>query len=431
MSIYDSFTRRNSLIKTLQFKLTPVYSTAAKMQEQGVLAKDMERSACRDVVIKVLGRLFAGYINDALGKGVELDWQALANCLKPSDNKKSTSLLAKQQAAMRKAIAKILTSGKAYKNLLNPTKAIKLASEAVQNENEAKAMACYARFTTVLTTFFESQKAYFTHQPKKNAIAHRMVNENFPIYLHNLTLLQQCADAGMDFQNQFKFYHLDVNGYNHCLTQGQIESYNQAMGRIKQSLQQLKEQKQLPASLNSIAYRLRPLQKQILGEENTDEQGFASYADVREAVLELRTGLEKANISDDAHELTEDLVNAGAQLRFKEHDQQSIDSIKKYLDAAMQLRHWVKARLKEQGEGADEALNELWEALQPLPSLYNQVRLLLTRKPYSKEKIRLFFDCAAFGKGWDVNKEAGYLITMLRRQGKYYLGVRRMGVYSI
>lgn len=427
MSIYDSFTRRNSLIKTLQFKLTPVYSTAAKMQEQGVLVKDMERSACRDVVIKVLGRLFAGYINDALGKDVELDWQALAYSLKSSDNKKSVFLLAKQQAAMRKAIAKILTSGNSYKNLLNPTKAIKLASEAVQNENEAKAVACYARFTTVLTTFFESQKAYFTHQPKKNAIAHRIVNENFPIYLHNLTLLQQCADAGMDFQNQFKFYHLDVNGYNHCLTQGQIESYNQAMGRIKQSLQQLKEQKQLPASLNSIAYRLRPLQKQILGEENTDEKGFASYADVREAVLELRTGLEKANISDDAHELTEDLVNAGAQLRFKEHDQQSIDSIKKYLDAAMQLRRWVKARLKEQGEGADEALNALWEALQRVPSLYNQARIYLTRKPYSKEKKRLFFDCAAFGKGWDVNKEAAYLVTMLRRQGKYYLGVRRMG----
>lgn len=428
MSIYDSFTRRNSLIKTLQFKLTPVYSTAVKMQEQCVLAKDMERSACRDVVIKVLGRLFAGYIDNALGKGVELDWQALANRLKPSDNKKTASLLAKQQASMRKAIAKILTSGNAYKNLLNPTKAIKLAAEAVQNENEAKAVACYARFTTVLTTFFESQKAYFTHQAKKNAIAHRIVNENFPIYLHNLTLLQQCADAGMDFQNQFKFYHLDVNGYNHCLTQGQIDSYNQAMGRIKHSLHQLKEQKQLPASLNSIAYRLRPLQKQILGEENTDQQqGFASYSDVREAVLELRIGLEKANISDDAHELMEALANASAQLRFKEHDQQSIDSIKKYLDAAMHLRRWVKARLKEQGEGADEALNALWEALQRVPSLYNQARIYLTRKPYSKEKIRLFFDCAAFGKGWDVNKEASYLITMLRRQGKYYLGVRRMG----
>ena len=182
MSIYDSFTRRNSLIKTLQFKLTPVYSTAAKMQEQGVLAKDMERSQCRDVVIKVLGRLFAGYINDVLGKGVELDWQALADCLRrtqiqdiipdnstsdaskktatqQADNKKSFALLSKQQAAMRKAIAKALTSGRAYKDLLNPTKAIKLAAAAVQNENEAKAVACYTRFTTVLTTYFESQKA--------------------------------------------------------------------------------------------------------------------------------------------------------------------------------------------------------------------------------------------------------------------------------
>ena len=454
MSIYDSFTRRNSLIKTLQFKLTPVYSTAAKMQEQGVLAKDMERSQCRDVVIKVLGRLFAGYINDVLGKGVELDWQALADCLrrtqiqdiipnnstsdasqkkanKKADNKKSFALLSKQQAAMRKAIAKALTSSSAYKDLLNPTKAIKLAAAAVQNEDEAQAVACYARFTTVLTTYFESQKAYFTHLPKKNSIANRIVNENFPIYLHNLTLLQQCAEAGLDFQHEFTFNYLYANGYNCCLIQGQIDAYNQALGRIKQSLRQLKEQEQLPKALSSIAYRLKPLQKQILGMDEAEErQGFASFEELREAVLKLRAGLENAALPVDAPELAQALADAGEQLRFREHDQRSISSIKAYLDGAMKLRRWVKAHLKEGAamqDGNAEALSQLWEVIHPLPQLYNQARLFLTRKPYSKEKIRLFFDCAAFGKGWDVNKEAAYLVMLLKRQSKYYLGIRRMG----
>ncbi len=39
----------------------------------------------------------------------------------------------------------------------------------------------------------------------------------------------------------------------------------------------------------------------------------------------------------------------------------------------------------------------------------------------------MFFDCAAFGKGWDVNKESAYLVTILKRQEEFYLGVRRQG----
>ena len=65
--------------------------------------------------------------------------------------------------------------------------------------------------------------------------------------------------------------------------------------------------------------------------------------------------------------------------------------------------------------------------LASVPELYAKVRNYLTRKPYKQDKIRMFFDCAAFGKGWDVNKESAYLVTILKRQEHFYLGVRRQG----
>ncbi len=44
MPIFSGFTRRNNLIKTLQFKLTLMYGTEEQMEKLGVLDSDRERS---------------------------------------------------------------------------------------------------------------------------------------------------------------------------------------------------------------------------------------------------------------------------------------------------------------------------------------------------------------------------------------------------
>lgn len=498
MSIFDSFTRRNSLIKTLRFRLEPMFGTSEQLAKIGVLERDQERSESWETVRAVLRRVDASFVEKALTEEVDLDWRPLATALKAKnavyENEKNNSNeielsqdesgkkallqseknraeiskeLVKQQAEMRKAVAKLLTKHGDYKNITNPTKAIKMAAETVQNEAEARAVAQYLRFTTVLTDYFAHKKAYFGHEVRRTTIAYRIVHVNFPIYLENLYLLKQYEQAGLGFQDKFSFGYLEINGYNKCLVQSQIESYNQAVGQINKQLRRLYAEHKLPEALKGVPLKLKTLQKQVLsvGEEKPVE--FSKYADMQAAVQDLQAALAqrlsameqafsqcKEDLQEEFAAKQEVVTEAGKDLLFREQNAASIVSIKDYLTAVLALRRFVKGVLREevqqykgQAQSSENALvaedasqadaeakqrlslacSEAWEILASVPQLYAKVRNYLTRKPYKQDKIRLFFDCAAFGKGWDVNKEAAYLVTLFRRDSYYYLGIRRQG----
>lgn len=436
MSIFKSFTKRNSLIKTLQFRLKPVYGTKEKLQELGLLEKDRERSESWPVVLEILRRLDAQFLENALS-GVELDWRPLANFEK-------RDALLRKQAEMRKKIVKLLTSQPAYKDLMNPTKAIKMAAEAVENEDEERAVAKFARFTTVLVDYFTLKKALFSSEEKKSTIAYRIVQVNFPIFLDNLTSLKKFAEAGLYFSD--KFPSLEVNSYNKFLTQSQIDKYNQNIGQINHILQKLYAQHKLPQALKGLPLKLRMLQNQVLGCKKNKTEGFTEYTQMREAVCALRsTVLDILDVLSAAFEQNANLEviakyqdietvvrESSRRIFFQDQDSNSVVSIRAFLDAVLCLRRLLKDILREgTGSNAQENLlstcAEAWQQLESMPALYNQVRYFLTRKPYKKDKIRLFFDCAAFGKGWDVNKEKDYLLTLFRKQGRYYLGICRRG----
>lgn len=474
MSIFDSFTKRNSLIKTLQFRLKPVYGTETKLQELGLLEKDRARSESWPVVLDILRRLDAQFLEKALTSGDELDWRSLADILaffnvkndvlskdkanaeeasldkslaknKPGTSVKHDALLRKQ-AEMRKKLVKLLTSQPEYKDLLNPTKAIKMAAQAAENAEEATAVAKFARFTTILVDYFTLKKALFSAEEKKSTIAYRIVQVNLPIYLNNLALLKKFAEAGLDFSD--KFTDLTVNAYNKYLIQSQIDTYNHNIGQINQIMQRLYAQHKLPQALKGMPLKLKSLQNQVLGSKDNKTEGFADYSQMREAVCALRNtvlnildeltpafqkGVNQA-LQDKLQEIESLLRESARKVFFQEQDRNCITAIKAFLDAALKLRRLLKDILRE---GVEEQGNEqqrllqacadAWEQLEAMPALYNQVRSFLTRKPYTREKIRLFFDCAAFGKGWDANKERDYLLTLFRKQGYYYLGIRRRG----
>jgi hypothetical protein len=61
------------------------------------------------------------------------------------------------------------------------------------------------------------------------------------------------------------------------------------------------------------------------------------------------------------------------------------------------------------------------EIIQP----YNKIRNFLTKKQYNEEKWKLNFENPTFADGWDRNKEADNTAIILRKDGKYYLGVMK------
>lgn len=109
-------------------------------------------------------------------------------------------------------------------------------------------------------------------------------------------------------------------------------------------------------------------------------------------------------------------------------DKDNVAKIKLFLDTLMSLMHFVKPLLGKGDESnKDEKfygdLTLLWTELETVVPLYNMVRNYMTRKPYSKSKIKLNFDNSQLLEGWDANKEKDYASILLRRDGKYYLAI--------
>lgn len=101
--------------------------------------------------------------------------------------------------------------------------------------------------------------------------------------------------------------------------------------------------------------------------------------------------------------------------------------IKAYLDEVQNLYHHLKLvdyRGEEQKDSSfyskyDEILAQISEIV----PLYNRVRNFVTKKLGETKKIKLNFDCPTLANGWDENKESSNDAIILRKDGKYYLGI--------
>lgn len=116
-------------------------------------------------------------------------------------------------------------------------------------------------------------------------------------------------------------------------------------------------------------------------------------------------------------------------LQLTEHH---ITKIKAYLDAVMDLHHFV---LPLQGEGNEndrepvfyDTLGDCLEVLQEIKFLYNRVRAFLTRKPFSTKKLKLNFGSSTLLSGWNTDNEKANRCTMLRKDGRNYLVIFEKG----
>lgn len=117
-------------------------------------------------------------------------------------------------------------------------------------------------------------------------------------------------------------------------------------------------------------------------------------------------------------------------------DKENVAKLKTLLDAIKALQHFVKPLLGNGDEPDKEErfygeLAVLWEELDHVTPLYNKVRNRMTRKPYSIEKFKLNFENSTLLDGWDMNKERDNTCVILRKEGKYYLGIMRKQYNSI
>jgi CRISPR-associated protein Cpf1 len=123
------------------------------------------------------------------------------------------------------------------------------------------------------------------------------------------------------------------------------------------------------------------------------------------------------------------LENADQYEEELKQDQKLIDDLKFFLDSILELLHFIKPlhlkseSITEKDTAFYDVFENYYEALSLLTPLYNMVRNYVTQKPYSTEKIKLNFENAQLLNGWDANKEADYLTTILKKEGNYFLAI--------
>ena len=118
------------------------------------------------------------------------------------------------------------------------------------------------------------------------------------------------------------------------------------------------------------------------------------------------------------------------------NNKEAKDVIKTYLDALMELQHFLKplyVNLRNENEKQAEAyekdsgfyseFDRLFEVISQIIPLYNQTRNYLTKKPYSVEKYKLNFENSTLAHGWDKNKETDNTCLIFKNDKQYFLGI--------
>lgn len=135
--------------------------------------------------------------------------------------------------------------------------------------------------------------------------------------------------------------------------------------------------------------------------------------------------LEVKNLDDGFDSLIQKIsYKEGSDLKQKDDD---VEHIKNYLDCALNLYHYLEL-VDYRGEAEKDgdfysSYEKVIERLSGILFLYNKVRNYVTKKIDTEKKFKLNFDSPTLANGWDANKESANNAIILRKNGKYYLGI--------
>ncbi len=135
--------------------------------------------------------------------------------------------------------------------------------------------------------------------------------------------------------------------------------------------------------------------------------------------------LEIKNLDDGFGSLIQKIsYKEGSDLKQKDDD---VEHIKNYLDCALNLYHYLEL-VDYRGEAEKDGdfystYEKVIERLSGILFLYNKVRNYVTKKIDTEKKFKLNFDSPTLANGWDANKESANNAIILRKNGKYYLGI--------
>ena len=380
----DDFTNLYSLSKTLRFELKPIAQTKENIEKGKFLESDKKKSEDYKDVKKIIDNYHKYFIDDVL-KNATFDWKKLEEAIREySKNKNDDSAIENEQKKLREEILKLFTSDKRYKALtaatpkdLFDTILPEWFGEKSNTDLNEAALETFQKFTSYFTGFQENRKNVYSADPIPTAVPYRIVNDNFPKFLQNISIFksiqEKCPQVINDVEKELSSYLgkekladiFTLESFNKYLGQGGkenqrgIDFYNQIIGGIAekeggQNLRGINQflnlywQQNPEFAKENRRIKMVPLYKQILSDRSSLSfkiESIENDEELKIALLECADKLEGKNeeeksVFEDTCDLFESLKNQN--LREIYINRKDINTVSRILTGDWS---WLQARM--------------------------------------------------------------------------------------
>lgn len=250
----DKFTNMYSLSKTLRFELKPVGKTLENFQKKNILEDDDKKDKAYVRVKKIIDKYHKIFISKVL---LKLKLNGLNEYsdlyLKKSRTEKDEKDLEEQSKSLRKQISSAFKNDEEYKSIFGKEMIETiLPNFSDLTEDEKEDVKLFSKFSTYFQGFYKNRENMYSGDGKSTEIAYRIIDQNLPKFLDNIKASKYVFDnlpeenikqIEKDFFNQLNVELKDmfsIDYYNFCLSQEEIDIYNQVIGGIKLEDKQIK-----------------------------------------------------------------------------------------------------------------------------------------------------------------------------------------------
>ncbi len=286
-SIFDSFTKKYSLSKTLRFELIPTLNTAEMLKEEDVFNKDKIIKDKYEKTKPYFDKLHKEFIEESLFNKKISKLKDYFNVLSSFQKNKKDKNIQKElreiSQKLRKEVNGFFKTEKLFReevfNLLKEKYGkeedsfLKNEKEEYildENNNKISIFDSWKGFTGYFIKFQETRKNIYKDDGIAGAVATRIIDQNLKRFCDNILIFEKDLKNRINFKEAEDNFSIKIDNifcldnYNNYLIQNGIDKYNQILGEINQIINEYRQKtkEKLPF--------LKLLDRQILGEEKED-----------------------------------------------------------------------------------------------------------------------------------------------------------------
>ena len=307
--------------KTITAKLVPVGKTRDNIDKMNILESDKQREEAFVRVKKYIDRVHKYFIEECLkqqdsGKSVyvpENEFNKLYTLrvnlknLNGKERKNAQKEIQVEENRLRKLISEIFKAHPNYKNLCG----VNLFTELLPsycNEEEMKDVNLFKGFYSYFTKFNKLREQLYVSDDIHTAVAHRIINDNYPVYIDNKLILErirsECKELYDLSENGRQLFHELNQTYtmDYGMSSSYISMYNSTISgtfdedgnQTCRGLNQLINEYRQKNKECRIPY-FKPLYKNLMSDKKPlfSVSYFESTAEIKDAVITFNESIRK------------------------------------------------------------------------------------------------------------------------------------------